>query len=88
MRRATANSALKRDRTMTDLQNLSDKELHSVARSKNDARKSAIAKEILRRRRDEKWQKWAQRNSLLAGMLTAAALAGVFVTRWLKWPKG
>lgn len=79
---------------MTDLQTLGDKELRSVARSKNDARKSAIAKEILRRRRDEKWQKWAQRNSLVAGILTAAALAGAFATRWLKkapggfrWPK-
>jgi hypothetical protein len=67
-----------------DLQQYSDEQLKELAGSEVGDRKKAIAKEILRRRRRERRQKWLTRNAALAGLLSALVAGFVAFRRWLR----
>jgi hypothetical protein len=69
---------------MPDLQRYTDEELHDLINSEVGERKKAIAAEILRRRRQQKWSKWAKRSSVLAALLTAMSSAAVGVRWWFR----
>jgi hypothetical protein len=71
---------------MVDLQALSDNELEKLAASEVSPRKKAIAKEILRRRRRERRQKWLQRNAIIGGIVGAVAVALMAVRSWFGRP--
>ena len=55
---------------MADLDNCTDEELTQLAASETGRRKRAIAQEILRRRRRERWQRWLDRHGALAEVVS------------------
>jgi hypothetical protein len=65
-----------------DLQEWTDDELQELAASEVDSKKKAIAEEILRRRRRERWQQWLGRNAALAA-LVGVVMAGLVALRRL-----
>jgi hypothetical protein len=67
-----------------DLQQYSDEQLKELAASDVGDRKKAIAEEILRRRRQERRQKWLARNAVLAGLFGAVMAGFVAFKRWLR----
>ena len=69
---------------MPDLQQYSDEQLKELAASDVGDRKKAIAEEILRRRRQERRQKWLARNAVLAGLFGAVMAGFVAFKRWLR----
>jgi hypothetical protein len=71
-----------RESSVPNLQDCTDEELKEFAASEVGPRKKAAAKEILRRRRQERWQQWLRRNAALAG-LVGAVLAGLIAIRRL-----
>jgi hypothetical protein len=67
-----------------DLQQYSDEQLKELAASEVGDRKKAIAEEILRRRRQERRQKWLARNAAFASLLSALMAGFVAFRRWLR----
>ena len=54
-----------------DLNNRTDEELAKLSASEVGRRKIAVAQEILKRRRQERWQQWLDRHGALAGVIRA-----------------
>jgi hypothetical protein len=65
-----------------DLQQCTDDELQELAAAEVGSKKKAIAAEILRRRRRERWQQWLSRNAALAA-LVGVVMAGLVALRRL-----
>jgi hypothetical protein len=57
----------------------SDKEIRDkLSSGELSDKKASIARAILRRRRQERWQAWFKRHEWLAALLTALGLADIF----------
>ena len=67
---------------LRDLQKCSDQELIELAASEVGDRKKAIAKEILRRREQQRVEKWFGSKAALASLMGAIAAAFVILRRW------
>jgi hypothetical protein len=64
---------------MPALHELSDKELREkLSRGELSDKKVTIARAILRRRRQERFQPWIKRHVWLGAILAAIGLAGIF----------
>ena len=68
---------------MPDLNNRTDEELAKLSASEVGRRKIAVAQEILKRRRQERWQQWLDRHGALAGVIRAVMGSLVAIQRWL-----
>jgi len=67
---------------LRDLQEYSDQELIELAASQAGDRKKAIAEEILRRRHQQKLQKWLGPKAALASLVSAIVAGLVLMRRW------
>ena len=67
---------------MRDLQGYSDQELIELAASEVGVRKKAIAEEILRRRHQQRIEKWLGPKAAIAGLVSAVVTALVILRRW------
>ena len=64
------------------LMDLSDQELIELAASEVGVRKKAIAEEILRRRHQQRIEKWLGPKAAIAGLVSAVVTALVILRRW------
>ena len=67
---------------MRDLQEYSDQELIELAASEVGDRKKAIAEEILRRRHQQRLEKWFGPKAAVASLVSALVAALVIIRRW------
>ena len=67
---------------MRDLQKYSDQELIELAASEVGDRKKAIAEEILRRRHQQRLEKWFGPKAAVASLVSALVAALVIIRRW------
>ena len=67
---------------MRDLQEYSDQELIELAASEVGVRKKAIAEEILRRRHQQRLEKWIGPKVAVASFVNAVVAALVVIRRW------
>jgi hypothetical protein len=67
---------------MPDLQRYKDDELKDLIKSDVGEKKKAVAAEILRRRRQERWSRWARRSSVLAALRMMASILALPLGRW------
>jgi septation ring formation regulator EzrA len=64
---------------MPALQELSDKELRAkLSTRKLSNKKATIARALLRRRRQERFQAWLKRHAWMGAILAAIGLVGIF----------
>jgi hypothetical protein len=64
---------------MPELHELSDKELREkLSRGELSDKKVTIARALLRRRRQERFQAWVKRHAWLGAILAAIGLVGIF----------
>jgi hypothetical protein len=71
---------------LRDLQKCSDQELIELAASEVGERKKAVAKEILRRREQQRVEKWFGSKAAFASVMGAIATALVILRRWFSRP--
>ena len=67
---------------MRDLQEYNDQELIELAASDVGDRKKAIAEEILRRRHQQRLEKWLGPKAAIASLVGAVVAALVIIRRW------
>ena len=67
---------------MRDLQEYSDQELIELAASEVRDRKKAIAEEVLRRRHQQRLEKWFGPKAAVASLVSALVAALVIIRRW------
>lgn len=67
---------------MRDLQEYNDQELIELAASEVRDRKKAIAEEILRRRHQQRLEKWLGPKAAIASLVGAVVAALVIIRRW------
>jgi len=67
---------------LRDLQEYNDKELIELAASEVRDRKKAIAEEILRRRHQQRLEKWLGPKAAIASLVGAVVAALVIIRRW------
>ena len=67
---------------MRDLQEYSDQELIELAASEVGDRKKAIAEEVLRRRHQQRLEKWFGPKAAVASLVSALVAALVIIRRW------
>jgi hypothetical protein len=71
---------------MPALHELSDKELREkLSTGELSDKKAAIARALLRRRRQERFQAWLKRHAWLGGILAAIGLVGIFSVSKGSW---
>ena len=67
---------------MRDLQEYNDQELIELAASEVGDRKKAIAEEVLRRRHQQRLEKWLGPKAAIASLVGAVVAALVIIRRW------
>jgi hypothetical protein len=67
---------------LRDLQEYSDQELIELAASEVGDRKKAIAEEVLRRRHQQRLEKWFGPKAAVASLVSALVAALVIIRRW------
>ena len=67
---------------MRDLQEYNDQELIELAASEVRDRKKAIAEEILRRRHQQRLEKWLGPKAAIASLVGTVVAALVIIRRW------
>jgi hypothetical protein len=72
---------------LRDLQEYTDQELIELAASDVGERKKAIAEEILRRRHQQRVEKWFGPKAIIASLISAVVAGLIILRRWFSAPR-